>query len=358
MLSISLVPSAGSIVPNVGSIPPDRLRLLPESTPPAEESLSIIVVSDEIGSRAELAGQLRADGYEVMVTGEDGTLDETLSCRPRSLVLVDLGEDPSSALELCGDLRMRDELHLQPIVAFASRPIDEQVAVAVLLSGADDCLVVPGRTDELKARVRVQLRHRRDRELLAWAESQRKHLRDAASHDVLTGLPNRRVADAAILRGIEAGTALTILLFDVDRFKSVNDTFGHAIGDVVLRRVAKALASRARREDIVARWGGEEFIAVVRGASPEVAERIGERYRNAVRDIVFEAGIGPTRVTTSVGVATWIGEGLAPTPGQLIRAADEALYSAKHGGRDRTVCIAIGERSALESRGLPKEHET
>lgn len=357
MLSISLVPSAGSVAPAAGSIPPERLRLLPESTPPAEESLCIVVVSDGDTHRTRLAEELRGEGYEVLIVGEDGSLGDTLEQRPRSLVLVDLGDDPSSALELCGDLRMRDELHMQPIVAFASTPIDEQVAVAVLLSGADDCLVVPGRTDELKARVRVQLRHRRDRELLAWAESQRKHLRDAAAHDVLTGLPNRRVADAAILRGLEAQTPLSILLFDVDRFKSVNDTYGHAIGDVVLRRVARALQSRARREDIVARWGGEEFIAVIRGVTPEVAERIGERYRTAVREIVFEPGLGPTRVTTSVGVASWIGEGLIPTPNQLIRAADEALYSAKHNGRDRTVSVAVGERSVLESRGLPKEHE-
>jgi diguanylate cyclase (GGDEF)-like protein/PAS domain S-box-containing protein len=147
----------------------------------------------------------------------------------------------------------------------------------------------------------------------------------AASTDPLTGLANRRAAEAELRRALSAGGPVSVVLFDVDHFKKVNDTFGHDVGDAVLVAVAGALRGRARAGDFVARWGGEEFLAVV-AADEAGARRLAERARVAVSEL--ETGAG--RVTVSAGVARV--EQIAD-----VKRADERLYEAKHQGRNRVV---------------------
>ncbi|MBV9949122.1 MAG: GGDEF domain-containing protein, partial [Myxococcales bacterium] len=124
-------------------------------------------------------------------------------------------------------------------------------------------------------------------------------------------------------------------------FKQVNDRLGHAAGDVVLAQVARAIKGCTRGGDLAARYGGEEFLVVVRGAGIDVAQRIGERYRNAVRKVEVPAALGPEHagsrpVTVSVGIAaSTLEESLGRVP--LLAAADAALYEAKLAGRDRVV---------------------
>jgi diguanylate cyclase (GGDEF)-like protein len=122
---------------------------------------------------------------------------------------------------------------------------------------------------------------------------------------------------------------------DIDRFKTVNDDFGHAMGDRVLASVGQAIASRTRQGDLAARYGGEEFLVVVPNASLEVASRIGERYREVVRALRPQEG-GPGLVTISVGIAGAEGPEMAQRTSLLARA-DAALYQAKASGRDRVV---------------------
>jgi diguanylate cyclase (GGDEF)-like protein len=125
-----------------------------------------------------------------------------------------------------------------------------------------------------------------------------------------------------------------VLMIDIDRFKKLNDTFGHAVGDHVLREVAHAIASAVREEDVPARFGGEEFAVLLRNPSPEVATEVGQRVRDAVARLDLRR-LGVPGVTVSVGVS------VAATPNEpledLIDAADRALYRAKRGGRDRVV---------------------
>lgn len=147
----------------------------------------------------------------------------------------------------------------------------------------------------------------------------------AASTDQLTGLANRRAAEAEMDVAIAGGGPVSVVLFDVDHFKKVNDTFGHDVGDVVLQQVADALRSSARTGDFVARWGGEEFLAVVR-ADPAGAQRFAERVRLAVSALETPAG----RVTISGGISP------VQRPGDVKRA-DERLYEAKRQGRNRVL---------------------
>jgi diguanylate cyclase (GGDEF)-like protein len=165
-------------------------------------------------------------------------------------------------------------------------------------------------------------------------------LRDAearATTDALTGLPNRRYFDeyvGLLARRRRAEDRVGVLMVDIDRFKGLNDTFGHAVGDHVLREVAGAIAGAVRDGDIPARFGGEEFAVLLRNPSPKVAVDVGERVRRAVGDLDLRR-MGVPGVSVSVGVAV-ADESDIPL-GEVIDAADRALYRAKRGGRDRVV---------------------
>ena len=158
-----------------------------------------------------------------------------------------------------------------------------------------------------------------------------------ASTDALTGLPNRRYFDefvSLLAQRRRAGDAVGILMVDIDRFKALNDTHGHATGDVVLKAVATAIVTAVREDDVPARFGGEEFVVLLRNPDPGVAIEVGERIRAAVRDLDLREH-GVQGVSVSVGVA------VADEPDRpiedLIATADAALYRAKRAGRDRVV---------------------
>jgi diguanylate cyclase (GGDEF)-like protein len=196
---------------------------------------------------------------------------------------------------------------------------------------------------------------RRDRE--AWPQSARRLVRAAAtetsaalerassqrevaasaSTDPLTGLPNRRYFDEfseLLAKRRRAGDALAVLMIDIDKFKGLNDTYGHPVGDQVLRQVASAIAAAVRDQDVPARIGGEEFAVLLRNPGPAVALEVGERVRQAVRDLDLRS-IGVPAVSVSVGVAN------AETPDEpidaLVDRADRALLRAKRAGRDRVI---------------------
>ncbi len=165
-------------------------------------------------------------------------------------------------------------------------------------------------------------------------------LRDAqarASTDVLTGLPNRRYFEEYVEllgRGRRAADAIGILMVDVDHFKALNDRHGHATGDVVLRAIGRTIATTVRDLDVPARFGGEEFVVLLRNPSPEMALEVGERIREAVERIdLRDIGVGAGAVTVSVGasVSGTGGEDVA----KLVERADHAMYRAKRYGRNR-----------------------
>ena len=158
-----------------------------------------------------------------------------------------------------------------------------------------------------------------------------------AATDALTGLPNRRYFDefcALLARRRRAEDAIGILMVDIDRFKVLNDTHGHAVGDEVLRAVAGAIAGAVREDDVPARYGGEEFAVLLRNPTRDEAVEVGERIREAVAALDLSR-FGVTATSVSVGVA------VADEPDQpiteIIEQADKALYEAKRRGRDRVI---------------------
>jgi two-component system, cell cycle response regulator len=158
-----------------------------------------------------------------------------------------------------------------------------------------------------------------------------------AATDALTGLPNRRYFDefvGLLAQRRRAGDAVGILMVDIDRFKALNDRHGHATGDAVLRSVGRAIVGAVREDDVPARFGGEEFVVLLRNPGAGVAVEVGERIRAAVRSMDVRR-LGVQRVSVSIGVA------VADSPDEpieeLIESADRALYRAKRAGRDRVV---------------------
>lgn len=158
-----------------------------------------------------------------------------------------------------------------------------------------------------------------------------------ATTDALTGLPNRRYFDEylhLLARRRRAEDRVGVLMIDIDRFKRLNDTFGHAVGDHVLREVALAIAGAVREDDVPSRFGGEEFAVLLKNPSPEVALEVGERVRRAVAGLDLRR-LGVPGVSVSVGVA--VAERPDDSLDDVIDQADRALYRAKRGGRDRVV---------------------
>lgn len=165
-----------------------------------------------------------------------------------------------------------------------------------------------------------------------------------ATTDGLTGLTNHRTFqsrfDEALATARRYGRKLSLILTDVDHFKSVNDTHGHAQGDVVLTQLAATLQRVARADDTVARFGGEEFLVLAPGAPAAAAGALGERYRAAVQAMKLPDGCPVERVTVSIG-AGGFPPGVEPAPGEVVERIDQALYAAKRGGRNRVVVTPL-----------------
>lgn len=160
-----------------------------------------------------------------------------------------------------------------------------------------------------------------------------------ATTDALTGVFNRRrfgeLLDECLARAARFGRQVSVLMIDADHFKSVNDTYGHAVGDEVLKRIASLLQAEARRTDVVARLGGEEFVVILDETDGAGGQRVGERIRQRLEAELIQGDFGRLRITASLGLASWPLQ--AKTKEELLERADLALYEAKRKGRNRVV---------------------
>ncbi len=258
---------------------------------------------------------------------------------PFDAVLFDselAGADP---LRLGSLVRARPETRQAATLLVVPRG-DADLAAKALEIGFNDYISSPVDPVELVARVRLQLRRKR------YSDRLRETVRTSMVHavtDPLTGLYNRRYAnahlDAILDRSRQRGDELTIMMLDLDRFKSINDRYGHAAGDMVLREFSRRLQANVRGVDLVARMGGEEFMVIMPEAGPHSAAEIAERIRSATAEPPFAVGEkGETRpVTVSIGYAVLRQR---ESVLELIKRADEALYASKNAGRNR---VTLGD---------------
>jgi two-component system cell cycle response regulator len=175
-------------------------------------------------------------------------------------------------------------------------------------------------------------------------------LEQMATTDGLTGLHNKRAmleaAGQKVLAAARFGRPLSVLICDIDHFKAVNDTYGHDVGDLVIKGLGEVLLRQKRATDIVARFGGEEFVVLCEQTDEPGAMLLAERIREDLEKTTFHVPAGPVKVTGSVGVATF------PAAGRdwdtLFKAADEALYASKRGGRNRSTAWMPASKSSLD----------
>ena len=248
--------------------------------------------------------------------------------------------------ELCRRIRAQgQEPYLYALLLTAKHRRED--IVAGLDAGADNYVTKPFNVPELKVRLRAAARIVSLQTELVTA---RESLRFQASHDPLTGMRNRAAANQALDREVHRATigdhAVAVAMVDLDHFKSINDTYGHPAGDAVLREAARRISGAVRPDDVVGRYGGEEFLVVLPGCNTAEAAAIGERIRDQLAARPVSIGRLSIEVTASVGVAA---AGRDPDPQRLVAAADAALYDAKRAGRNRV------ERGATRDPPEPPE---
>lgn len=294
----------------------------------------VIVAGDgDIGAK-RLAERLPAH-FTVRAYGDPAAA--TAAAREGAdLVLIDLTSPRLDGLRVVARIRSEAASRHVPILAVIHAD-DPQMMVRALDMGVNDIVCRPVDPGELAARAGAQMRRK------AYADQLRDRLDESlemAVTDALTGLPNRRYAMSRLRQSLESfarsGEPVSVVLFDVDRFKPVNDTHGHQAGDAVLRGVAERMKAALRAVDVPGRYGGEEFMAVLPGADETAALDAAERVREAIAaDLFLAPGLEtPLAITISGGSAQAIRGDTAET---LLARADAALYEAKASGRNRVL---------------------
>jgi two-component system cell cycle response regulator len=304
----------------------------------AGESGHVMIVEDEGRSAQRLIATLRTAHT---VTHESDPQAALLKLAEQSVdvLVVSLSLTNADGLRLCSQVRSLDRTRHLPILIIVE-PSDEARLLRGLDMGVNDYVVRPVDRHEIMARVRTQVKRKRHADLL---KARLEESVEMAITDGLTGLHNRRYMEGhlktLVNQAIQSGQSLSLLVADIDFFKSVNDTYGHDAGDNVLREFARRFRRNTRGIDLACRLGGEEFVIVMPDTDLARAIQVGERLRSTIAGDPFPVtGDKELRVTASVGISTL--ENRDDTPETLFKRADRALYSAKREGRNRVVADA------------------
>ncbi len=307
----------------------------PEETPTA----NILLVEDDANLCKQIRTVLSSINISCTCVPSAAVARAFLAHNPVDLVLLDRILPDGDGIQLMQELMKKNLLDDCPVIIITCMD-DLTLKIEGIELGADDYLVKPVESNELKARIKAGLRRANAVKQL------KKDLKDALSNtvtDPLTGVRNRyyleadldyRVAQAERIKD----RPLSIMMVDIDKFKSINDRFGHLIGDDVLCKVAEQLRQTARSADIVTRYGGEEFCIVLPDTDLEDAVSLANRMRTDVENMKFES-MADEIVTISLGVAEY--QSTDHEKGGLLKRADDALYEAKRTGRNK-VCQSLG----------------
>jgi two-component system, cell cycle response regulator len=293
--------------------------------------MKILIVEDDLMQRRFLQIILTQSGKEVVAAADGEAAWEMLQTERIRIVVTDWLMPVLSGLELIQRIRAANLPHYTYLVLLTSKNAQDSI-VEGLKAGADDYLIKPFDRNELLARLAIGER------ILKLED----RLEQMATHDTLTKLLNRRAlycgAQTELKRSVRENSSLCMIMLDIDHFKSVNDAYGHPIGDKALCLVAETLLQNKRDYDLVGRWGGEEFLALLPKTSLADAGMIAERFRASIEAARLLMPDGDTvKLTVSLGVSTTACGSLDIE--ELIHQADEALYLAKNSGKNRVKVI-------------------
>ncbi|HTI68319.1 MAG TPA: PleD family two-component system response regulator [Caulobacteraceae bacterium] len=298
----------------------------------------IVVVDDNERQARRIIEELSVEHRPVLETDPENAIGASQA--RADLIIINIAAKAFDGLRLAAQIRSDEASRHTPILAIVE-PGEKARVVKALELGVNDLLARPIDPEELAARVRTLIRHKRYTDFL---RNNLDHSLELAVTDPLTGLHNRRYMagqlGALVRRAGRGGEPVAALLVDIDHFKRINDSFGHDVGDDVLREFAVRLATNVRAIDLACRYGGEEFVVIMPDTGLDVAHRIAERLRLHVAGSPFRvAGVeDPLAVTISIGVACTVDT--EDTPDTLLKRADEAVYDAKAKGRNQVVARA------------------
>ncbi|TPE50243.1 PleD family two-component system response regulator [Amaricoccus solimangrovi] len=317
-------------------------EVMPDQDIEAEPSGPILIAPPDAGRGGQLAAELgaRLSIGTIVTSSEREALNLSRLELPDCFIVHQTLMEGGDGLRLVSALRARPETRQSAVILVVENG-DVGTAAKGLDLGASDYIEAPFDVNELIARIRSQLRRKR------YSDRLRSNVRNGlklAVIDPLTGIYNRRYASQHMIRVMErareTGGVFAVMMIDLDKFKSINDRFGHDAGDAVLREFSRRLQENIRGVDLVARFGGEEFFVAMPDVDAGAAGHAAERIRRAIEDapVRLPGGAGEVDVTVSIGVAVaGAGDGDAEA---IIKRADSALYLSKEGGRNRVSFFA------------------
>ncbi len=309
--------------------------------------MKILIADDSIVSRHLLEATLRKWGYDVVVAC-DGTeaLDILQQEHAPSLAILDWMMPGLTGPEVCREIRQRGPEPYIYILLLTSRSQKEDL-IEGMEAGADDYITKPFDQHELQVRLRAGTRLV---DLQAQLLSAREALREQATKDSLTRLWNRSsifdILCRELSRAERESKPVSVLMVDLDHFKSVNDNHGHFAGDAVLCETARLMQNSIRSYDSIGRYGGEEFLILLPGCDEDASYRHAERLRKRLEEVRMPLNGTSLCITASFGATTAL-PGQSWTPEALIKKADDALYLAKRMGRNRAEFLPYHSESVV-----------
>ncbi|KPB01654.1 PleD family two-component system response regulator [Ahrensia marina] len=313
-------------------------ELLAKGADITKEKPNVLLIDERVSVFERFSSVLRKNAkLHHIANPQDGLFAAAEGNYDCVILSADLaGFDP---LRVCSQIRSLNRTRFLPIILACDAENDVLVSRALEL-GVNDYVIRPIDANEFIARLRTQVRRKHYHDGLRSNVAESIEL---AVTDGLTGLHNRRYLDTHLQTLVERarnrGRELSLLITDIDKFKSINDTYGHATGDDVLREFANRLRQNVRGMDLACRYGGEEFVIVMPDTSAQMAAEVAERLRESVEEAGFASADQVLSVTTSVGVAT-LNRNSDDNMSDLLKQADTALYEAKAGGRNKVVARA------------------
>ena len=324
----------------------DELRLRDKTTLQMgiQPTAANTFISDVSGSSVMLVDDDDVQGRQIMaklgetykmewITKPDEAVAKAAAGNYDAIVISTLLTD-ADGLRLASQIKSHEETRNLPLLVLVDED-DQKTMLKALEMGINDYLTVPVDKNEMTVRLRTQIRRKKYQEAL---KSQYQKSISMALTDGLTGLYNRHYLnthlDNMVQQALKNGKNLALMIMDMDLFKEVNDTYGHDVGDMVLKRLAEIIIHTSRSTDLAARFGGEEFVILMPETDPQAALGAANRVREVIEAAIFKTKTEGLELkkTVSVGVASLHTEG--DSAEGLLKRADEALYSAKHSGRN------------------------
>jgi diguanylate cyclase (GGDEF)-like protein len=298
--------------------------------------ITILVIDDDASIHTAVERRLKSVVDQVL-KADSPTKGLRIAIQDKpDVILLDVNMPQIDGFKVCRHLQENPTTHDIPILFLTADDNPSNLAKA-LDAGASDYISKPFNAIELEARVRVALRTKHMIDLL----------QEKARIDALTGLNNRAAMDDALVAVTSAfhrtGHSVALLMIDLDHFKKINDTYGHGVGDDVIRRVGASIRTGCRPYDIACRFGGDEFGVIVDESDAACAEQISKRILHEINKIRIRARGDEIEIACSGGLASASEMPSGFEPADLLKAADEALYRAKSEGRNRLAVTAPGD---------------